>query len=331
MDYNIIKEKINTAESIVITSHQSPDGDAVGSSLALYHYLRGKGKKVNVILPDASPKFLNWMEGVEEINIFESDVDACKKLINDAAVIFSLDYNDLKRVSDMGELIGQSSAFKVMIDHHLHPSDFADWKYSDTNVCSTAQMIYEFITGLDDEAEIDKTIGQGIYVGLVTDSGSFRFSSVDPRTHEIVASLLRKGLIHSEIHENLFDVNTLDRLKMLGYSLSNKLKVLPNIPVAVIYLSKEELDELDNKKGSTEGLVNYALSVEGVKMAALIKGDENKVNISFRSKVDVRVNEFSGAHFSGGGDSNAAGGVSFDSFEDTIEKFEKVIYEFWNK
>jgi phosphoesterase RecJ-like protein len=331
MDYKIIGEKLAAAENIVITSHQSPDGDAVGSSLALYHYLKGKGKQVSVILPDASPKFLNWMEGVDIIDIYESSQEKCKKLINSAAVVFSLDYNDLKRVGEVGELIEASNAFKVMIDHHLHPSDFADWMYSDTHVCSTAQMIYEFITGLGDEEMIDTTIGQGIYVGLVTDSGSFRFPSVDPRTHEIVASLLRRGLVHSEIHENLFDVNSLDRLKMLGYSLSNKLKVLPNIPVAVIYLSKEELDKLDNKKGSTEGLVNYALSVDGVKMAAFIKEDENKVKMSFRSKGDVPVNEFSGAHFSGGGHKNAAGGVSFESFDETIEKFEKVIYEFWNK
>jgi len=330
MDYKIIEEKLKAASSIVITSHQSPDGDAVGSSLSLYHYLKAKGKEVSVILPDASPKFLNWMNGVDVINIYESDSENCQQLIKNASIVFSLDYNDLKRVGEMGDLIAQGDAYKVMIDHHLHPGDFADWMYSDTNVCSTAQMIYEFITNLGDEQMIDTVMGQGMYVGLITDSGSFRFPSVDARTHEIAASLLRKGLIHSEIHENLFDVNTLDRLKMLGYSLSQKLKVLPNIPVAVIYLSKEELDQLDNKKGSTEGLVNYALSLEGVKMAALIKGDENKVKMSFRSKGDVPVNEFSGAHFSGGGHKNAAGGVSFDSFEKTIEKFEKVIYEFWN-
>ena len=331
MDYKIIEGKIKEAGSIVITSHQSPDGDAVGSSLALFHYLVAKGKKVSVILPDASPSFLNWMNGVSDLHIFESEKEACVEMIQNADVIFSLDYNDLKRVGDIGELISTSKAFKVMIDHHLQPSDFADWMYSDTDVCSTAQMIYEFITGLGDEAMINTTIGEGVYVGLVTDSGSFRFPSVDPRTHDIVASLLRKGLVHSDIHENLFDVNSLNRLKMLGYSLSEKLKVLPNIPVAVIYLNKEELQKLDNKKGSTEGLVNYALSVEGVKMAAFIKEDDNKVKMSFRSKGDVPVNEFSGAHFSGGGHKNAAGGVSFDSFEQTIEKFEKVIYEFWKK
>ena len=189
-------------------------------------------------------------------------------------------------------------------------------------------MIYEFICGLGDEELIDEVMGEGIYTGLVTDSGSFRFPSVDKRTHEIAANLIDKGLVHNQIHENIFDVNSLNRLKLLGYALSEKLKVLPNIPVAVIYLSKEELDKLDNRKGSTEGLVNYALSVDGVKMAAFIKEDVSKVKLSFRSKGDIAVNEFSGMHFNGGGHKNAAGGASFESFEETIQKFEKVIYDF---
>lgn len=329
-DFEEIKKRINEAEQIVITSHQSPDGDAVGSSLALYHYLKNEGKKVHMILPDKYPPFLKWMNGVSDIEIFEEDVALCGKLIAEADLLFSLDYNEPKRTGNqMGEEIAKSKAFKAMIDHHLHPSDMSDWMMSETSICSTAQLIYEFITSLGEENKIDAIIGEGIYVGIVTDSGSFRFPSVDVRTHEIAAELLKKGLNHSAIHESLFDVNSMERLKLLGYSLSEKLKVLPNLPVAVIYLSKKELDELGNKKGSTEGLVNYALSVEGIQMAALIKEDVNKVKMSFRSTGDVAVNEFSGKHFNGGGHKNAAGGASFESFENTIQKFEKVIYEFW--
>ncbi len=325
-----ISSKISEASSIVITSHQSPDGDAVGSSLALYHYFVKKGKKPIVILPDKYPPFLKWMTGVEEVKTFEETPEVCTEMIKSADVLFSLDYNDPKRVGqEMGETLTQSAAFKIMIDHHLHPSDMAHWMMSETSVCSTAQLIYEFICGLGDEVQIDATIGEGIYTGLVTDSGSFRFPSVDARTHEITGSLLRNGLNHSRIHESLFDVNSLNRLKLLGYSLSEKLKVLPNLPVAVIYLSRKELEAMDNQKGSTEGLVNYALSVEGIKMAAFIKEDVSKVKLSFRSKGDVAVNEFSAQHFNGGGHKNAAGGASFDSFEKTIQKFEKVIYEFW--
>ncbi|CAG5080833.1 DHH family phosphoesterase [Parvicella tangerina] len=325
-----VERKLVNASSVVITSHQSPDGDAVGSSLALYHYLLKKGIKVAVILPDKFPPFLKWMGGTEQIKTFDEDPASCNHLIDQADVLFILDYNDPKRVGeDMGRSITNSSAYKVMIDHHLNPTDMANWMMSDTNSCSTAQLIYEFVCGLRDEEKMDSQIGEGIYTGLVTDSGSFRFPSVDARTHEIAAALIRKGLNHSRIHESLFDVNSLNRLKLLGYSLSEKLKVLPNIPVAVIYLSKKELDELDNQKGSTEGLVNYALSVEGIQMAAFIKEDVNKVKLSFRSKGDVAVNEFSAKHFSGGGHKNAAGGVSFDSFDETIKKFENVIYEFW--
>jgi phosphoesterase RecJ-like protein len=332
MAYNFeeINEQINKAESIVITSHQSPDGDAVGSSLALYHYLKGRGKEVSVILPDSYPPFLKWMNGVAEITAYDGHPETCAAQISNADLLFSLDYNEPKRTgNEMGEAIKNTEAYKAMIDHHLHPSDMSDWMMSETAVCSTAQLIYEFICGLGDEEKIDAIMGEGIYVGLVTDSGSFRFPSVDVRTHEITANLLRKGLNHSRVHESLFDVNSLNRLKLLGHCLSQKLQVLPNIPVAVIYLSKRELDELDNQKGSTEGLVNYALSVEGVQMAAFIKEDVNKVKLSFRSKGDVAVNEFSAAHFNGGGHKNAAGGASFVSFEETIEKFEKAVYEFW--
>lgn len=325
-----IAAKIESARNIVITSHQSPDGDAVGSSLALYHYLIRKGKQPVVILPDKYPPFLKWMAAIGEIITFEEDLERAKELLKNAELIFALDYNDPKRTGmAMGEVISNASGFKLMIDHHLYPSDMADWVMSDTNVCSTAQLIYEFICGLGDEELIDPVIGEGIYTGLVTDSGSFRFPSVDARTHYISAKLIEKGLIHSRVHESLFDVNSLNRLKLLGYCLSEKLKVLPNIPVAVIYLSKKELDDLDNEKGSTEGLVNYALSVDGVEMAAFIKEDVNKVKMSFRSKGDIAVNEFSAMHFEGGGHKNAAGGVSFESFETTILKFEKVIYDFF--
>lgn len=328
--YKGIKEKLIQADQVVITSHQSPDGDAIGSSLALYHYLKQIGVSAVVLIPDAIPPFLKWMNGIEEIVVFEENTEKGSNLLKEASVIFSLDYNEPKRTGElMGKSIEESSAFKMMIDHHLHPSDFADWSLSDTNVCSTAQLIYEFVDGLGDINVMNPSIGEGIYVGLVTDSGSFRFPSVDARTHEIVAHLIKTGLKHSLIHEQIFDVNSLQRLKLLGFALNEKLKVLPNIPVAVIYLSKKELDRLDNQKGSTEGLVNYALSVEGIKMAAFLKEDTSKVKMSFRSKGDVPVNEFSSQHFSGGGHKNAAGGVSFVSFEETIDKFEKLVYEFW--
>jgi len=325
MDINEILGKV---ENIVITTHQSPDGDAIGSSLALCTYLKRKGFNVSVVVPDSFPKFLKWMTGADEVLVLENEKDKVIEVINSAEIIFCLDYNDLKRVGDVGPLIGNSTAFKAMIDHHLHPSDFADWKCSDITSCSTAQLIYDFIENAGDLDLIDDAIAEGIYCGIMTDSGSFRFPSVQAKTHLIAADLINRGLNHSRIHEKVYDVNTLRRLHLLGYSLNEKLRVLPNLPVAVIDLTWEELENFDYKKGDTEGLVNYALSVEGVQMAAFIKEDKNKIKMSFRSKGDIAVNEFSNLYFNGGGHKNAAGGISEKTMSETIELFEQKIAEF---
>ena len=323
-----IEEILKKSKKIVITTHQSPDGDAIGSSLALFGYLVKKGFDVSVVVPDNFPKFLKWMEGAENVHVYDYEENVVKGLISEADLIFSLDYNDLTRVGGVGDLIEKSTAYKAMIDHHLHPADFADWMCSDTTSCSTAQLIYNFIEDFNDLDLIDDQIAEGIYCGIMTDSGSFRFPSVQAKTHLIAADLINRGLNHSRIHELVHDVNTLPKLHLLGFALNEKLRVLPNVPVAVIAISWEELKQFNYKKGDTEGLVNYALSLEGIEMAAFIKGDEDKVKMSFRSKGDIAVNEFSSQNFSGGGHKNAAGGISFTSFEETEELFESKIVEF---
>ena len=209
-----------------------------------------------------------------------------------------------------------------------NPSDFADWMCSDTSSCSTAQLVYDFIEYFNDLDLIDESIAEGIYCGIMTDSGSFRFPSVQAKTHLIAADLINRGLNHSRIHELVHDVNTLTKLHLLGFALNEKLRVLPNVPVAVITMSRDELKQFDYKKGDTEGLVNYALSINGIKMAAFIKEDKGKVKMSFRSKGDIAVNEFSSQNFNGGGHKNAAGGISFTSLDETIELFEQKIAEF---
>ena len=279
-----IEEILKKSKKIVITTHQSPDGDAIGSSLALFGYLVKKGFDVSVVVPDNFPKFLKWMEGAGDVHVYEHDENVVKGLISEADLIFSLDYNDLTRVGGVGDLIGKSTAYKAMIDHHLHPADFADWMCSDTSSCSTAQLIYNFIEGFNDLDLIDDQIAEGIYCGIMTDSGSFRFPSVQAKTHLIAADLISRGLNHSRIHELVNDVNTLPKLHLLGFALNEKLRVLPNVPVAVIAISSEELKQFNYKKGDTEGLVNYALSLEGIEMAAFIKGDGDKVKMSFQPK-----------------------------------------------
>ena len=323
-----IEEILKKSKKIVITTHQSPDGDAIGSSLALFGYLAKKGFDVSVVVPDTFPKFLKWMEGTDNIHVYDHAENVVKGLISEADLIFSLDYNDLTRVGGVGNLIEKSTAYKAMIDHHLHPADFADWMCSDTSSCSTAQLIYNFIEDFNDLDLIDDQIAEGIYCGIMTDSGSFRFPSVQAKTHLIAADLINRGLNHSRIHELVHDVNTLPKLHLLGFALNEKLRVLPNVPVAVIAINCEELSRFNYKKGDTEGLVNYALSLEGIEMAAFIKEDDNKVKMSFRSKGEIAVNEFSSQNFNGGGHKNAAGGISFTSFEETVELFESKIVEF---
>ena len=326
--YQKLKEK---KQQIVITSHRSPDGDAIGSSLAFYHYLIKKGHEVSVIVPDAFPNFISWLEGVDEILTYEKEEEKVTELINKATIIFSLDYNDLSRIGNMSKVVDEAKAYKAMIDHHLNPSDFCDWKMSDTTSCSTAQLIYEFIETENDLDLIDSKIAEGIYCGIVTDSGSFRFPSVQAKTHLIAADLINRGLNHASVHERLFDVNTLTKLHLLGFSLNEKLRVMETVPVAIIDLSIAETDKFKVKKGDTEGLVNFALSVEGVEMAVFIREDTERVKMSFRSKGDIAVNEFSGKYFSGGGHKNAAGGMKEDSLENTISYFEEKVVLFFEE
>jgi len=328
---NIYDKLKEGKQQIVITSHRSPDGDAIGSSLAFYHYLIKKGHEVSVVVPDAYPKFISWLKGVENILTFEKEEGKVTELVNKATIIFSLDYNDLSRIDHMEDIVKNAKAYKAMIDHHLYPSDFCDWTLSDTKSCSTAQLIYDFIENENDLDLIDSNIAEGIYCGIVTDSGSFRFPSVQAKTHLIAADLINRGLKHASVHERLFDVNTLSKLHLLGFSLNEKLRVMKDLPVAIIDLSIKEAEKFNVKKGDTEGLVNYALSVEGVEMAVFIREDTERIKCSFRSKGDIAVNEFSGQYFSGGGHKNAAGGMKEDTLENTLIYFEEKVKIFFQE
>ncbi|MGB1039712.1 MAG: DHH family phosphoesterase [Flavobacteriales bacterium] len=322
-------EHLSKAETILIFGHKNPDGDSIGSTLALHHFLKTKRINSQVIQPDGFPNFLKWMEGTEDILLFEKQPDKVTELINKAEVIFNLDYNDQSRVGkELGQLLGQSDATKVMIDHHQQPDDFAQFTFSDVNSCSTAQLVYEFIEANGDLGLINETIGNCIYTGILTDTGSFRFPSVTPKTHLIAADLISRGVVHSNIHEKIYDINTPERLKLLGYTLNNKLEVLPEINTAIISLTKEEMLAHNTQKGYTEGFVNAALSILGINIAVFVKEDNHIVKISFRSKGDIHVNEFSKQHFGGGGHINAAGGASNLSVEETVNKIKKELPTF---
>lgn len=324
--FKAIVTAIKEAKNIVITSHKSPDGDSIGSSLALYHFIQSLGKSSVVCHPDKAPNFLLWVEGALDIVSYEEQQDEVIQKMRDADLIFCLDYNSADRVGkDMQTLLEQASAKKIMIDHHMHPADFCEIIVSETSVCSTSQLIFELIAQSGNSELLNESIGVPIYLGIMTDTGSFRFPSVQARTHEILAALIRTGIKHFEIHEKVYDTNTVDRLQLRGYALSEKLELIENYPVALISVTEEELNRFHYQKGDTEGLVNVALSVDSIKVAAFFAEKDGAVKISFRSKGDYFVNELANDHFEGGGHKYAAGGISFDSLENTINKFKSLI------
>jgi len=317
---------LQSSENIVITCHKGPDGDAIGSSLALYLYLKKQGKKATVIVPDDFPFFLKWLPSSEHIILYDDNKEAANTIINNADLIFTLDFNALHRTGEMQEILSSVSAKFIMIDHHQQPDDYAEVTYSDTTICSTCQMVYHFIDALKDINTIDTDIANCIYTGIMTDTGSFRFRSTTSTTHRVIANLIDIGIDNAKIHQNVYDSNSYNRLQLLGKSLTN-LKVIPELNTAYISLSADEQNEFKAKKGDTEGVVNYALSLQGIKLAAIFKEDQNSklIKISLRSKGDFSVNEFSRTHFNGGGHTNAAGGASKLSLEETLDKFISIL------
>jgi phosphoesterase RecJ-like protein len=301
----------------------------MGSTLGLMHFLKDKGHKVNVIAPNDYPRFLKWLPGNDEVIIYEKDKTIADSFINEADLVFALDFNHLDRSGDMQEILTASDAVFIMIDHHREPSDFANYTYSDAEMSSTCEMVYHFIDKLRSVPKISPEIATCLYVGIMTDTGSFRFSATSAETHRVIADLIDKGAVNHEIHNNIFDTFNENRLQLLGTALQN-LRVKPEFKTAYISLTQEELDKHNFQKGDTEGFVNYGLSIEGVVFAVIFieNKQEDIIKISFRSKGDFNVNEFARAHFGGGGHNNAAGGKSDLSMENTIVKFNSILPEY---
>lgn len=325
-DIFAIQQLLATPKKIAIIPHRSPDGDAMGSTLALYHFLLKLNHQPIVIAPNDFPNFLAWLPSSETVLIYENDKTNCTKIIQEAEIVFTLDFNALHRTGEMEQVLNKVTVPMIMIDHHQKPDSYATYTYSDTIFGSTCEMIYNFITFLGHKDLIDKTIASCIYTGITTDSGSFRFPSTTGTTHRIVADLIDLGIDNSEIHNQLFDNNSYNRLQLLGRALQN-MKVFPEYKTSYITLSQKELDEFHYEKGDTEGIVNYGLTIKGIYFAAIFieHRDENIIKISFRSQGDFDVNQFARDHFNGGGHINAAGGKSYESMKETIKKFENLI------
>ena len=321
-----IQNLLATPKKIAIIPHRSPDGDAMGSTLALYHFLLKLNHKPVVISPNDFPNFLAWLPSAETVLIYENDKENCTKILNEAELVFTLDFNALHRTGEMEQVLNKLSVPMIMIDHHQKPDSYATITYSDTAIGSTCEMVYNLISFLDKKALIDKTIATCLYTGITTDSGSFRFPSTTSTTHRIVAELIDLGIDNSEIHNLLFDDNSSNRLQLLGRALQN-MKVFPEFKTSYITLSQKELDEFHYQKGDTEGIVNYGLTIKGIHFAAIFieHKEENIIKISFRSQGDFDVNQFARENFNGGGHINAAGGKSYESMKATTNKFEDLI------
>ncbi|ESU28839.1 hypothetical protein FLJC2902T_14360 [Flavobacterium limnosediminis JC2902] len=318
-----LKELLASPKKITIIPHRNPDGDAMGSTLGLYHFLLQKNHDVTVIAPNEFPDFLAWLPDAEKVMIFEKDMQNCTEKLNQSDIIFTLDFNALHRVGDFMQVtLEKLDKTFVMIDHHQLPSDYAKYTFSDTGYGSTCEMVYHFIHQLGGENLINKTVATCIYTGIVTDSGSFRFPLTTSTTHRVVADLIDKGVENPRIHNLLFDTSSYNRLQLLGRALQN-MKLLPEYKTSYITLSQEELDMFGYTKGDTEGIVNYGLSLKGFDFTAIFieNKEEGVIKISFRSQGAFDVNQFARTHFNGGGHINAAGGKSDSSLEATVQEF----------
>ena len=317
---------LNQPFKAVITAHQKPDGDAMGSTLGLYHFLKQLGHEVTVVSPTNWAAFLNWMPGVDQVIDFEANKKEASQIVADADYVFCLDFNILHRTKHLEPIIRDSNALKILIDHHQQP-DTPSFAYgiSDVKMSSTCEMIYDFIVQSGHSNLINLDIAACLYTGLMTDTGSFRFPSTTASVHKIVAHLKELGLQHAKIHENIYDNSTEGRLKFMGNAFLNRMTVLPEYKTAVMAIPKTDIYKFELKTGDTEGLVNYLLSIEGIKFAAILIDREEERKWSFRSKGNFDVNIFARTHFEGGGHANAAGGRSSKSLDETLNDFKTII------
>ncbi len=322
----VFKQLLNTPKQIVLTIHLNPDADALGSALGFASVLQKKGHTVTVVSPNTFPDFLKWMKENEKVLIYDNQPTECDKVLAEADIIFSMDYSALKRVGAVGDEIKKSKATKVIIDHHREPEDYADYMKWSTSAGATAELVFDLFKELDWINELDKDGGECLYAGIMTDTGGFRHPNTTQHIHEIVAQLIGLGVDAAKVSKLVYDTNTVNRIKLLGFALSQRLKIIEEFNTAYIYLSSKDLKAYNAKKGDTEGLVNYALSIKGITMAALFKESDNMVKMSFRSVGSFSVNDFARTNFDGGGHNNAAGGISKTlSLKQVIEKFEKLL------
>jgi len=321
---NDLKKLLAVPKDIVITTHRNPDGDAVGSSLGLLHYLNKLGHTVRIIAPSEYPAFLGWLKSASDIIIFDIEPEESKNYLEKADIIFCLDFNSLDRIDKMGEIIAPLSCTKVMIDHHLYPEAFADFMLSDPSASSTCELIYDFIGLLDEKNKLDTMIGECLFTGILTDTGSFKYAT-SAKLFRIVGELLELGVDDYFIQDLVFNCLDEKHLRLLGHVLNNRMEILPEYQTGIITLTKNDYEDFDIQRGDTEGLVNYLLKLKNIKIAAFIHEQPTITKISLRSKGDFSVQEIASDHFRGGGHKNASGGYSYIGLRPTVKKFKSVL------
>lgn len=325
-----LRQLIRVPQNVAILSHRNPDGDAIGSSLAMKHYLEQYGHTVHVLFPSEFPKEFEALPGSNEILIWDIHTEESKQVLSQKNLFFFLDFNAYSRIDRMGDYVKELPGQRVMIDHHLYPDPIADFTFSEPEASSTCEMVYRFIDGLGDGIKINPTVGKCIYTGLVTDTGSFRHAT-NPAVYRIAADLVERGTDDTAVQDMIFNSNEEKNLRLLGHCLSNRLEYWPEFRTAMIWLSKKDYETFNIQRGDTEGIVNYLLSIRDVRLAAFIHNQPTVVKLSLRSKGDLDVNEICKKHFNGGGHKNASGAFSHSSLKDTIEKFKGLLPEYKEK
>jgi phosphoesterase RecJ-like protein len=322
-----LSNHFSSAKNILLISHINPDGDAIGSQLALYHYLKSISKNVKMLVPNNLQEFLKWMDGAEQITVFTRERNKGRQLIAEADLIIFLDFNQANRLGEAEEYIKLSAATKIVIDHHLDPGSFGDVIISFPSKCSTSELVHEIICQISGSDFLTKAYAEAVYTGIITDTGNFEHGAYSPGTFRIIADLIETGIEKEKILNLIYNDFSSQRLRLQGYALNERMVVLPELKTAYIFLTREDLKEYNHVKGDTEGFVNMPLSIRGIYFSVLFIEKENFIKLSFRSKGKFPTNEFAAKYFSGGGHLNASGGEYYDSLDNTIAYFLKMLHE----
>lgn len=325
---NELKAFLSLPRDIVIVSHRNPDGDAIGSSLALAAYLQKHHHSIKVVMPSEYPDFLSWMPHIDDMLIYDMEPEDTREAIEKAELVFCLDFNALDRIDKVGNIIANQQNLQIaMIDHHLEPEHFADYMLSDTTASSTSELIFDFIEMMGDTQMIDTKVGDAIFTGILTDTGSFKYST-SAKLFRTVAQLLDLGVDDYKLHDLVFNNMHVKQLRLLGHCLYNRMEILEEFNTGLITLTKDDYAEFDIKRGDTEGIVNYLLKMPNIKVAAFITEQPKITKISLRSKREFSVQEIAQKHFKGGGHKNASGGFSFQNLKSTVAKFKRILPEY---